>query len=162
VRLWDKAKGEAETQTLRGLDVRSIAQLFESTRSQSRSVSPKKRSLSTQGGGRVDGGDGYLSDYGDGTSDEHDRDRWDEPPRGRSRKRSWETLGREDGQVPSLSRSFASGTQSSLSSRRSRRVLQPLTPKGVAVTSPASAGDTTGGQRPPKRIHCEDNPGVES
>ncbi len=160
VRLWDKAKGEAENQTLRGLDVRSSAQVFESTRPQSRSVSPKKRSLPTQGGG-VDGGDGDWSDDGDSTGDEHDRDSWDEPPRGRSRKRRWEALER-DGEVQSLSASFASTTQSRIASGQSRQASQPLTPKeGENTASLASAGDTTGSQKAPKRIHIEEL-GVES
>lgn len=155
VRLWDKAKGEAETQTLRGLDVRSSAQVFESTRPQSRSVSPKKRSLPTQSGG-VDGGDGDWSDDGDSTGDEHDGDSWDEPPRGRSRKRHCEALGR-DGEVPSLSTSFASTTQSRIASGQSRQASQPLTPKeGENNASLKSAGDTTGSQKPLKRIHIEE------
>ncbi|KAK4233616.1 hypothetical protein C8A03DRAFT_47881 [Achaetomium macrosporum] len=157
--LWDKTRGETETRTLRGLDVRSSAQVFESTRSQSRSVSPKKRSLSTQGDGRVDGGDGYWSDDGDSTSDEHERDGLNEPPRGRPRKRSWERLGRDDGQVPSLSSSF----QSSLPGGPSRQVSRPLTPReGETAASQASADDTIGNQRPPKRIHIEEEPGVEN
>lgn len=160
VRLWDKANGEAETQTLRGLDVRSSAQVFDSTRSQSRSVSPKKRSLLIQDGGRADDSDGYLSDDGDSTGDEHDRDSWDESPRGRPRKRRWETLG-HDAEVPSLSASLASTTQSSLVSGLDRQVSQPLTPKLEDTTTSlaSSADDTTGGQKPPKRIHIEE-PGV--
>lgn len=48
VRLWDDSKGENRTQTMTGLDIRSVAKLFASTsRSHSRSISPKKRSLST-------------------------------------------------------------------------------------------------------------------
>ncbi|POR32602.1 Uncharacterized protein TPAR_07172 [Tolypocladium paradoxum] len=160
VRLWDKAKGEAETQTLRGLDIRSSAQVFEATRSQSRSVSPKKRSLSTQGGGRINGGDGYWSDDRDSTRYEHDCDSWDEPPRGRLRKRSWETLGRDDRQVPSLSCSFASTTQSSFASWPGRQVSRPLTPDGTAAASPVPAGDIIGSQRPRKRIHAKEKPGV--
>ncbi|AEO62005.1 hypothetical protein MYCTH_2312885 [Thermothelomyces thermophilus ATCC 42464] len=100
VRLWDKARGETETRTLRGLDVRSSAQVFESARSQNRSVSPKKRSLSTQGDGRLDSGDGYWSDDDDRTSDDDECGWLGEPPRGRRRKRSWEGLERDDGQVP--------------------------------------------------------------
>ncbi|KAK0655297.1 hypothetical protein B0T16DRAFT_341490 [Cercophora newfieldiana] len=71
VRLWDDAKGEAETQVLSGLDVGSRAQVSDSTRSQSR---------------RDDGGDGYWSDDGDIFGDDHDSDSWDDPPRGRTRK----------------------------------------------------------------------------
>lgn len=123
-------------------------------------VSPKTRSLPTQGGG-VDGGDGDWSDDGHSTGEEHDRDSWDEPPRGRSRKRRWEALER-DGEVPSLSTSFASTTQSRIASGQSRQASRPLTPKeGENNASLASAGDTTGSQKPPKRIHIEEL-GVES
>jgi hypothetical protein len=162
VRLWDEAKGEAETRTLRGLDVKSKAQVFEPTRSQSRSVSPKKRSLSTQAGGRDDG-DGYWPDGGDDMPDEHGRDGWDEPPRGRPLKRRWETLERDDGQVPSLSYSFVSTTQSSLASRPGREASQPSTPKERGnAASPMWTSDMTGSQRPQKRIHVGEKEGVES
>ncbi|KAK3367396.1 hypothetical protein B0T24DRAFT_635758 [Lasiosphaeria ovina] len=161
VRLWDKAKGEAEIQTLRGLDVRSSAQVFEATRSHSRSVSPKKRSLPAQGGGGVEDGDGDWPDDGDGTNVKHDHDGWDEPPRGRSRKRRWEAVGR-DGEVPGLS-PFASTTQSSLASGRGRQISQPQTPKegNNTAASQASASDTSRSQKAPKRIHVEE-PDVES
>ncbi|KAK4118488.1 hypothetical protein N657DRAFT_713916 [Parathielavia appendiculata] len=99
--LWDKTRGETETITLRGLPVKSSAQVFESTRSQSRSVSPKKRSLSTQGDGRVDGGDGYWSDDRDSTSDEHERDGLNEPPRGRPRRTARLTTPPLPGRPPS-------------------------------------------------------------
>ncbi len=71
VRLWDPTTGEAKDQTLRGLDIGSHSQVFTTT-----------RSLLAQGGGRGDSGDGYSSDDG-----EQDSEIWDEPPRGRSRKR---------------------------------------------------------------------------
>ncbi|KAK0701231.1 hypothetical protein B0H67DRAFT_524230 [Lasiosphaeris hirsuta] len=154
VRLWDEAKGETETQSLRGLDVGSRAQIFESTRSQSRSVSPTKRSVSTHGCRQDIGRDVYSPDDGDIIDDGgiiedgHDCDSWDEPPRGRPRKRSWDTSGR-DGQVPSLSRSYASMTQSSLASLPGRRLSQTLTQEdGDTTASPDAAVGTTGSQRP--------------
>ncbi|KAH6628869.1 hypothetical protein F5144DRAFT_494826 [Chaetomium tenue] len=165
--LWDKAKGEAEIRTMRGLDVRSSAQVFESTRSMSRSVSPKKRSPRTEGDALADSGDGYSSDDGDNTSGKQGLVVLDEPPRGRSPKRSWERLGRDEGQVPSLAFSFAFAAQSSLAGGPSRQISQPLTPKeGDTLVSQASVGDTIGSERPQKRIHIEEEPvlgsGVEN
>lgn len=143
VQLWNNIKGEAEIRNLKGLDVRSIARLFESTRSQSRSVSPKKRSRSTHGDKADGGGDNYWSDDEDNPSD-HDRER-DYPPRGRPRKRGW-----DDDEVPSLSSSFTSATQSSLASVQTRRASRPPTPKQAkAVASPD--------RRPQKRICVEAN-----
>lgn len=94
VRLWDNTKGEAETQTVRGVDVRAITRVFEPTAS--RSGSPKKRSLLNQDGAQDDDYNGYWSDGFGGQPDfdswdehnydswdEHDYDSWDEPPRGR-------------------------------------------------------------------------------
>jgi hypothetical protein len=161
VRLWDKAKGEAETQALRGLDVGSIAQVFESARSQSRSVSPKKRSLSTYGGAQHDGDDDYSSDDEDIIDNEDSCYGWDELPRGRPRKRSREIWELDDGQVPSLSGSFASATQSSLGTRPGRRVSQPLTPEEGDTAAPLeSDGKTAEDQRPQKRIRLGKQPGV--
>jgi hypothetical protein len=77
VRLLDKAKGEAETQSLGGPDVNNRAQLFASVPSQSRSVSLKKRSYSAYGDEAED-----VTDY-----EYDDDDGGDEPPRGRPRKR---------------------------------------------------------------------------
>ena len=104
VRLLDKAKGEAETQSLAGPDVKNRAQLFASTPSQSRSVSPKKRSHSAYGDEAEDVTDNEYDD------DDDDDDGGDEPPRGRPRKRRWQTFGADGAQVPSLSHSFASIT----------------------------------------------------
>jgi hypothetical protein len=155
VRLWDKDEGKAETRTLGGLEVRSIAHVFEPIRSQSRSVSPKKRSHSTQGGHRD------KNSYDDNDDDGDSVDEiLDEPSRGRPRKRSWEALGHDDEQVPSLSCSFASGTDSSLASSTGSRVSHSLTLDAVD-TAPLliSAGDSIDKQRPQKRIHVEEKPG---
>ncbi|KAK3682857.1 hypothetical protein B0T22DRAFT_472135 [Podospora appendiculata] len=154
--LWDEAKGETETQALRELDVRSRAQVFGSSRSLSQSASPKKRSLSTQGGGQDNEGDGYWSGDGDITGDDHDVDSWDNVPRGRPRKRSWETFGFGDGQVPSLSCSFASATQSSLASRPGKLLSQqPLTPEeGDTAASPEAAGKRPPGVKGLKMYSC--------
>ena len=94
--LWNSAKGETETRTMKGLDVRSIAQIFESTRSQSRSISPNKRPFSTHGGARDDNADNisYSEDdvaedtVGEDYSSDHDYDRHHQS-RGRPLKRRW-------------------------------------------------------------------------
>ncbi|KAK3311627.1 uncharacterized protein B0T15DRAFT_81386 [Chaetomium strumarium] len=156
--LWDKARDETHTRTLQGPDVRSIAQVFQPPRSQSRSVSQKRRSLLTQDQDGADDGDGYWSDDGDSTSDEPELNSFDEPPRGRRRKRSWEDLGRGNGHLPSLSSSSA--THSSFAGGP---VSRPLTPKEGRDTtaSPAPASDHIGSERPQKRIHTEGMPGKE-
>ncbi|KAK0712180.1 hypothetical protein B0T21DRAFT_297413 [Apiosordaria backusii] len=164
VRLWDEAKGEAETKTLRGLDVGLWARIFERAQSQSRSASPTKRSISTQGDGQDDGdGEGYWSDDQDIiVGDELECDGWDEPPRGRPRKRGWESLGLDvDRRVPSLSSSFMSA-QSSLASRAGLP-SRPLTPEGRGPTaSREAAGEAGGSLRPQKRVRVEEEPAVGS
>lgn len=143
VRLWDDSKGESRTQTMTGMDIRLVAKLFASTsRSHSRSISPKKRSLSTQARDDV---------YGDWSNGEPNYRDVDELPRGRRRKRSLDSLTVDAGQVPSLSSSF-----------NSRRDSQPLTPRESeldAAMSRKPAGDTACDaaerERPEKRL-CVD------
>ncbi|OAA66551.1 hypothetical protein SPI_01127 [Niveomyces insectorum RCEF 264] len=146
VLLWNNIKGEAETRTLKGLDVGSITRIFESTRTQSRSVNPKKRSRSTYDSTQGDSCDDCSSDEDDITSDDDgDRDRLprDYPPRGRSLKRVW-----DDDHVPSVSSSFTSATQSSIAGVPTRLASQPPTPKQAGtVASP--------GRRPQKRMHVQ-------
>jgi len=52
VRLWDEAKGEAETKTLRGLDVGLWARIFERAKSQSRSARPPPKNIAFDAGKR--------------------------------------------------------------------------------------------------------------
>ncbi|KAI0153301.1 hypothetical protein GGR57DRAFT_150677 [Xylariaceae sp. FL1272] len=161
VRLWDKAKGEPETQILRGLDARSRAQIFESTRSQSRSVSPKKRSLSAHRGDDGEGADGYSSDNSVSYVDGYEANILDDlVSRGRPRKRTWEISRRADEQVPSLSGSFTSETEFSLASVQ---VPHPQTPNedDSTASSLAPASGTTGSGRPAKRIYIEGKQATE-
>ncbi|KAK3904798.1 hypothetical protein C8A05DRAFT_13369 [Staphylotrichum tortipilum] len=94
VRLWSEEKNEAEIQTLRGHDIGSRTQVFDSTtRSQSRSISPRKRPRPTQGNDSLaNGGGGYWSDdeeeMEDAMKEKDYCDAQDQPPRGRTMKRS--------------------------------------------------------------------------
>ncbi|KAL8346110.1 hypothetical protein RB598_000149 [Gaeumannomyces tritici] len=75
VLLFDKTTGAFETRHMRGVDTKAHTRLFD--RPQSKSASPRKRSLST-----------YSGSYRD------EDDFWDEtrePPRGRTLKRPWDT-----------------------------------------------------------------------
>lgn len=144
-----------------GLDVKSRAQVFASARSQSRSVSPKKRPPPSRGGGQDGYRDGYWADDQDINGNEYDCDSCDEPLRERPRKRSWDTSEHDDGQVPGFS--CSSATQSSFASGSGSRVSRPLTPReGDTAASSEAAGRAPGSQRPQKRIHVEENPSMSS
>ncbi|KAK1749400.1 hypothetical protein QBC47DRAFT_355061 [Echria macrotheca] len=157
VRIWDEAKGEARNRTIRGPDARRLAQIFDSSRSQSRSVSPKKRSLSTQDDDEdVPEGDDWP-DNGDSSHLGQDDDAQNSPPRGRPRKRRCDSFGREDQDVPSLSSSFISVAGSSPSSRPDGQVSQPLTPARTDNIAPVKSGGKGGGDgRTGKRMHVEE------
>lgn len=144
VRLWSSVTGEAEIRNQKGLDVKSISRIFESARSQSRSVSPKKRS---RGSGPADGGydcsssvdENNASDDDSGGDSNNDNDH---PPRGRPRKRRW-----DGDDLPGLSNSFTSSFDSmtpssfaSLPARpASRTPTSPPQNQAQSAASPAPA-----------------------
>lgn len=86
VRLFDKTTGAFETRHMRGVDTKAYTQLFD--RPQSKSASPRKRSLSTYSGSYQDEDDFWYETW--------------EPPRGRTLKRSWDTCSSPSRDAPEL------------------------------------------------------------
>ncbi|KAK4044729.1 hypothetical protein C8A01DRAFT_31227 [Parachaetomium inaequale] len=134
VLLFDPSEGRVDEETLRSAEVRKHAKLFESY-SCSRSVSPRKRPLSSQPSSsqpRPPQTDAEAFETGScgvppfdlaASSDDGDED-WDagdggesseeQWTRGRRRKRSFGTLERDDYDPPSLGASFVSASDASV------------------------------------------------
>lgn len=117
VRIWDDATGCAKDVTLSAKAIAGLAQIFEPSGTRSRSVSPKKRALSTQDR------DTWNESDPDRDDEEDDAEQW---TRGRRRFRSPEVtqLSRLSGNAtepPSLDGSFA--TTASVTSLASQGIV---------------------------------------
>lgn len=126
VSIFDVDSGQSETKEMWEPQVRSIARIF-GKYSSTGSVSPKKRSRSQR-----DAQDGCVTCSEDeGDDDDSEVEAYDDPPRGRPRKRSWDWIQEES--PPGLSQSFTSTRSAESLMAGSDGIEVPVEDKGAAL-----------------------------